>query len=265
MIFYFSGTGNCLAIAQRIAEATGDKVMSLYDGANTDLTDEKTIGFVYPSYYFNAPKPVPALIEQLRLPHSAYTFIVIPCGAQAGNSIWTISRILNHKGTKVDYSNKIRVPDCSAIGFGRNPNDQVWKFKRFASRLDNIIADIQAKRHAHHYGWWGPSGWLCARPSIERQTLPLLQPVVNKDKCTACNTCIRLCPQSNIKLVQRPDEKAKEVSATSQTAFIGDRCVQCLSCVHFCPQQAIEIAGKPTAKERQYHHPQIKLKDLLRK
>lgn len=32
-----------------------------------------------------------------------------------------------------------------------------------------------------------------------------------------------------------------------------------------CKQQAVEIAGKPTIAERQYHHPNVKLRDLLRR
>ena len=251
MVLYFSGTGNCLAIARKIAEQIGEHIVSLYEGADMDLSQEQVVGLVYPSYYFNAPAPVLNLTAKLNISPEAYVFIVIPCGAQTGNSVWSVEQILKRKGIKVAYCNKIRVPDCSAIGFGRNPNDQRWKFGRYARRLETIVSDIQNHKHAHSYGAWGLAGWLCGLPWMKRKTQPLLQPAVNSRKCTGCNTCVRICPQGNIHL------------ADNNTAVIGNRCVQCLRCVHFCQQQAIEIAGKPTPQSSQYHHPEIKLKDLL--
>ena len=38
MILYFSGTGNSLAIARKIAEATNDQVIPLTDAVKQDLT-----------------------------------------------------------------------------------------------------------------------------------------------------------------------------------------------------------------------------------
>lgn len=258
MILYFSGTGNCLSIARQIAEQTNEQVMSLYDATQADLSHEQVIGLVYPTYYFNPPTPVRKLVEGLTISQSAYVFIVIPCGAQTGNAIWDIEHILNNKGIKVAYCHKVRVPDCSAIGFGRNPNDQAWKFSRYAKRVEKIIADIKCRKHAHHYGGWSFAGWLCNLPSMQHKTLPILQPAVNPEKCIGCNTCVRVCPQQNIKLIDSTKSEGHPI------AFIGDDCAQCLSCVHFCPQQAVEIAGKTTRKERQYHHPNIKLKDMLK-
>ncbi len=267
MILYFSGTGNCLSVARRIASETADKAISLYDAANADLSSEKVIGLVYPSYYFNPPRPVPILLDRLTLPTNAYVFIVIVCGAQTGNSIWAVEQLLRRKGVRVAYCHKLRMPDCSAIGFGRNPNDQTWKFERFASRLDRIISDVKARRHAHHFGAWGPAGWLCALPSVEKRTWPLLLPHVNADKCIGCGVCERVCPQGNISLVLLPKNSSSERNSESngEVAQIGGKCVECLSCVHFCQQQAIEIAGRPTPKLHQYHNPNVKLKDLLRR
>ena len=262
MIIYFSGTGNCLSIARQLSEKTGQSIMSIYEAAQTDLTQEEVVGLVYPSYYFNPPAVVSELVPHLSISPNAYTFIVVPCGAQTGNSIWNISRILKSKGISLDYCHKVRVPDCSAIGFGRNPNDQQWKFAKFASRVETIASDINARRRRHHYGSWGPAGWICALPAVKRKTLPLLQPEVNTDKCIGCETCVRVCPQKNIVMTDQP---AHTPTATPHaTAQIGNKCVQCLSCVHFCPQQAIEINGKPTNKQHQYHHPLIRLKDMLR-
>ena len=60
----------------------------------------------------------------------------------------------------------------------------------------------------------------------------------------------KVCPNGNITVV---DKKAQ----------IGPHCTQCLACVHFCPQQAMEIRHKPTKMEIQYHHPEVKVRDLM--
>lgn len=249
MILYFSGTGNSLAISRQLAERLGEQVMPLNLAVKHDLSQEKQIGLVFPCYWFNAPRAVTELLPRLQLPKEAYVFIVIPCGAQAGNAIWTVRKMLSAQDIDVAYSHKIRVPDNSAIGFGRNPNDQVWKFDRYAGRLERIASDIAAGVRRCHYAWWGLPGTLCALPAVQRRTLPMLTPAVNVDKCIACGICAKVCPQGNITLV---DGKAR----------CGGNCTQCLACVHFCPQQAVELNSKPTLKDNQYHHPKVKVGDM---
>ena len=249
MILYFSGTGNSLAISRQLAEKLGEQVMSLNRAVTQDLSHERRVGLVFPCYWFNAPRAVTELVPRLRLSEEAYVFIVIPCGAQAGNAIWTVQRMLAAKGIDVAYSHKIRVPDNSAVGFGRNPNDQVWKFDRYAGRLERIAADIAAGVRRCHYAWWGVAGALCALPAVQRRTLPMLTPAVNVDKCIACGICKDVCPQDNI-------------TFTDSKAHCGNDCTQCLACVHFCPQQAVELNRKPTLKDNQYHHPKVKVGDM---
>ncbi len=248
MVLYFSGTGNSLAIARAIATATNDQVLPLVQAFRQDLTSEKRIGLVYPSYDFNAPPAVRKLVPMFRLNPQAYVFLIIPCGAQAGNSSWTIRRLLREKGIEVAYCHKIRVPDNSAIVFGRNPNDQKWKFSRFANRLQTIIDDVRNERHAYHYSWWSLIAWIMGSERMQEWMIRTFRPAVNADKCIGCGICARVCPMRNISIEEK--------------AGIGPHCTACLACLHACPQQAIEAGGKPTIKERQYCHPEVKKSDL---
>lgn len=259
MVIYFSGTGNSLAIARSIAEATKDQVLPLVEAVRQDLSHEKRIGLVYPSYDFNAPPAVRNLVPRLKLNPQAYVFIIIPCGAQAGNSSWTIRKLLRQKGIEVAYIHKIRVPDNSAIVFGRNPNDQKWKFERFSKRLETIVSDIRAERRAHHYSWWSPLAWIMGTERMQEWMIRTFRPSVNAEKCIGCGICTRVCPMRNIALTDRetPNDRSAEVAA------IGPHCTACLACLHACPQQAIEAGNNPTLKERQYRHPQIKTTDLF--
>lgn len=252
MILYFSGTGNSLAISRQLSERLGEQVMPLSLAVTSDLSQERRIGLVFPCYWFNAPRAVVEWVSRLQLSKEAYVFIIIPCGAQAGNAIWTVRKILAAKGIDVAYSHKIRVPDNSAVGFGRNPNSQVWKFDRYAGRLERIASDIASGVRRQHFAWWGVAGALCALPAVQRRTLPMLTPAVNADKCIACGICIHVCPQGNI-------------AFCNGKAYCGDNCTQCLACVHFCPQQAVELNHKSTPQAHQYHHPKVTVDDILTK
>ena len=257
MIIYFSGSGNSLAVARQISNKTGEQVMPLREAVGEDLTQEKRIGLVYPTYWLDAPIAVREMVPQLQISPSAYVYIIITCGAQTNNAVWSVRKMLRAKGVNVAYCNKIRVPDSSALAFGRNPNDQAWKFERFASRLEQIVNDVSAGKHGLHYSGFDPFGWLLSRPSIAEKAQKLTRPNVNAEKCVGCGICSKICPQENIVLTS---SDASNVPATAQ---VGGRCTACLACVHFCPHQAMEINGKPVKKESQYHHPEVTLKDMI--
>lgn len=262
MILYFSGTGNSLAIARQLAERLNEPLLPLIEAVGQDLTNEKRIGLVFPTYDFNLPPAMPEMLSRLNISPRSYVFTVITCGSMAGNCVWVLRRILREKGIELAYSHKVSVPDNSALAFGRNPNKQLGKFEHVPARMEQIISELQAESHTLHYSWFSLLSWLLGRPAVERGMIHYLGPKVNPDKCIGCNTCVRVCPMNNIRLIEREEPMA---NGQKPTALIADRCTVCLACVHVCPQQAISTNGHEALKERQYRHPQIKLKDLLKR
>ena len=250
MILYFTGTGNSLIVARHLHDKLGDPMLSLYDAVDKDLTNEKRIGFVYPTYMLDAPPAVRELVPKLRLPKDAYVFIVISCGLQTNNAVWTVRKLLHKMGVDVSYCNKIRFPDTAAHAYGRNANKQLWKLEKYAPRMDEITADIASSTHALHYAGVDPLACLFKWMPLSKEKMhDAFCPHVDSQKCVGCGLCSRICPQQNIAIL-------------NHRAAVGTRCTYCLRCLHFCPHQALVLTLKETKREYQYHHPEIRVQDF---
>lgn len=69
------------------------------------------------------------------------------------------------------------------------------------------------------------------------------------EKCNACAVCAKVCPVGNIVMeAKRPTWQ--------------HHCEQCLACLQWCPREAIQFGKKTPAYER-YHHPEVRLKDMM--
>ena len=258
MILYFSGTGNSLAVARQLAERLDERLMPLVEAAGVNLTNEQRIGLVFPTYDFNLPPALPEMVSRLNISPQSYVFTVVTCGSMVGNCIWEMRRLLREKGIELAYGHKVSVPDNSALAFGRNPNKQLKKFERVPARMEQIIRELQAESHMLHYSCFSLLSWLLGRPAVTRGMIHCMGPKVNPDKCIGCGICARVCPMENISI--QPSTVSNQSVATT-----GDNCTVCLACVHACSQQAFVTNGLQTLKERQYRHPDIKLKDLIKR
>jgi len=92
---------------------------------------------------------------------------------------------------------------------------------------------------------------------IEKQYLRgELNPDIDKnfwtdDKCNGCGICAKICPVSNIEMVD--DRPAWQ-----------HRCEKCLTCIQWCPKEALQFKDV-TLKRKRYHHPGVKLSDMLKR
>jgi hypothetical protein len=87
MVLYFSATGNCKYVAERIAFALGDTALSI-TGAGTDisLSGSEDLGIVTPTYFWELPVPVREFLSEVTIAgkEDRYIFLVATCGVTPG-------------------------------------------------------------------------------------------------------------------------------------------------------------------------------------
>lgn len=257
MIFYFSGTGNSLYSAKRIAEHNNEKLISIASEFMTGkneftLSEDELIGFVFPVYAWGPPPIVTDFIKKLKLNNYAgnYIFTVITCGAEIGNAADIVDKVLKKKGLKLNSAFSVQMPSNYMI-MGDVDSEEDKKIKLESSeKTIKHISEIVGSREQGIF-------------ELERGAAPglktaIVSPMFSKfavqpkkfyadENCTGCGVCETVCCCDNIKISGKP--------------IWGNRCTQCLACINYCPAAAIQF-GKSTLNKGRYTNPNIKPNDI---
>jgi hypothetical protein len=105
VIYYFSGTGNSMRAAARIAAALTDmEIISMRcDPSEVSASEASLIGFVFPVYHWTMPESAIQFIKGLQINPGAYIFAVSTPGFINGHSFEVLDGILREKGASLSY------------------------------------------------------------------------------------------------------------------------------------------------------------------
>jgi len=252
MIIYFTGTGNSLAAARRLAQKTGDQAVPLRAVRNADLAAERRIGIVFPVYCFDAPPPVREFLARARFAKDAYIYVIATCGASAGRAIQSAIRLIAGNGAEVSLSRKLRYPDSASVAVEANANRKIPRCTAAEAEIDAIAQDIEAGRRDLREVHGSLSATI-AETSVGRALVSwAFRQEPDPEACNGCGICSKACPCSNIEIA---DGHARIINRA--------HCAHCLACVQFCPRQAMTIRGRRIRPELQYRHPGVTATDLF--
>ena len=252
IIFYFSGTGNSLKVAEDIAkEMQNCEIISMGSSKHYDLLGEyETIGFVFPTYYRGEPKIVHEFILNLNLRNNinAYYYAVTTCGKYEGNALIHIQHLLKRKKITLHYAKKIDMFSNYVIAYDMRDTVEE-ETKQSQIDLAQIIQSIKNK---------DTNKLVITEPlqEIAYRILIKFPPKMDKnynisDQCTGCGICKKVCPVGNIDL------------GDNRKPYFKHHCEQCVACIQYCPQKAINYKDKTQSRKR-YTHPGIKYSELAR-
>ena len=256
-LFYFTSTGNSLALARRLAEDLGSAVivnMAEYQQRTFTAADADMAAFIYPVHAWGSPIMVNRFLENLDMPRPRYTFALLHSAGNPGDSFVMFSRFLTENDIECDAAYEMIMPSNYLI-FHNPPVGQ--ELADILANADRQYADIlRAVKNEEKQFPVSDEG----RRNLSVQYQGYLDHAKDmavdfftNENCTGCGICARVCPVGNIV----PDKDGKPV-------WKPDKCVHCLICLHWCPAEAIELTEKSVSLNR-YQHPEVKIGDIILK
>ncbi len=253
-IFYFTGTGNSLAVARKLAKSIGDaEVIAI----TTALREEKielnyeSIGLVLPVYYYSPPNMVKEFIKKLNFSKTHYVYVVCTYGGMYGGVFNVLSECIKNSGGKLNAGFSIWMSGNYIVEYGAFPVairkiQSGWERRRVRIIAENVLAKRNIEfpkgnfitKHYENY----------AHDKVKKFGAMSVNFHEN-GSCTGCEVCRKICPSGNILIKDRKP-------------IWGTNCEQCMACIQWCPQKAIEY-GKVTQKRKRYRHRDIILNDMM--
>lgn len=248
VIFYFSGTGNSLQLAQGIA-ARLENCEALNIAKTTDevLSGVERIGFVFPVYFGGLPQIAHSFLRHLDIPGDPFLFGVANCGGTSGVFLKQICSYLGQKGKTLHSGYSVLMPENFILMYNRfSPEREKVLFSRAEEKIEEISLAAQQKQHApfEHVGnslfryFAEPFNRTFVAHAAEKDCHFHVS-----DRCIGCGKCQRICSVGNVIL-------------RGQRPVWNRRCQLCMGCINVCPVKAIEY-GRLTQKRERYLNPNM--------
>lgn len=283
-IFYFTGTGNSLAVARQIAQKTNARLTGIPSviAQPSISTDAKAVGIVFPCYMaqlFGVPLMVERFIEKLRGLDCKYVFGVCTCGGLISfNGLPTIKNLakaIKRAGGSLAAAYTVKMPMNNLDYDLPFPVDQDQEnmFRVCHQQTDSISARVLQRKKSRHripkavlsllmtpmYGLM-KNAYIKAlkqyakepqNSKLKYEKLIFLsdRSISVDDKCTGCGICESVCPAQNIRMSGGKPEWVH-------------RCEMCAACVEWCPQKAIHHWFR--AEGIEYRHPNVRISDMIK-
>jgi len=257
LIYYFTGTGNSLAAARRIAAVLGDcdlvPIASLQNTEGTVAPEAERLGIVCPVYDGGVPLMVAEFAGRLDLSRAGYVFAVVTMGGTGVSALHQLDGIFRERqGRRLDAAFAVSMPG-NFTPLHRPPAGA--KRDKILAAADRQLGEIA---EAVGRGQAAPPGFAPFSAVMKALTYgPFCKNVHGMDRdfsasdaCTGCGTCAKVCPAGNIEMVD------------GRPAW-SHRCELCCACLHFCPVEAIQLGVLLGTKGRgRYRHPDLKVADM---
>ena len=246
MIFYFTGTGNSLYAAQKLADE-GEEIVSIVEALRSDafhytLKEGEKLGFVFPVYFYTVSDPVLELVRHLTVENAGFVYAVIPCGASIGAAGGFLKSELKKRGLELQRLDALVVPDGALIFYDIDTPEKMEQ--QLAAATKELASIKQALDRSE-------GNRITGSPVLGKVGLAAYHACMSTkafyadEKCVGCGKCASICPSGAIEMVG------------GRPAWTKSKCLKCCGCINRCPVSAIQY-GKKTASRGRYVNPVLK-------
>ena len=188
MVLYFTGTGNSRHIAERIAHALNDTLISLNDriksGDITPLAVNGRLVLVMPTYAWRIPRIVRDHLLRTELRGARETWFVMDCGSEIGNAAKYNRALCREKGLVYMGTAQIVMPENFIAMFNAPTVEEARRIVAKAEPfIDRAIAAIRA-------GHMFSPAQKTLRPHREQRGEPGFLSAVCEGKSLYCKRCL---------------------------------------------------------------------------
>jgi ferredoxin len=252
VICWFSGTGNSLWAARRLAGSLDGARLAPLATAGDDVAEgADALGLVFPCYCFGPPLIVERFLQRVRVRPETRIFTVVTNGGLLGSTNRQVRARLRARGLGLAAGWSLKMPgNCIYLYGAWSEKRQGKMFARAGEKLARITAALRSKAGGPVEGTPRPVSWVLdvVRAGGRKHYLPKDSHFRVTEACTSCGLCERICPVGDIRI-----EAGRPVWQGA--------CEQCYACIQFCPVEAIQI-GEGTPDRKRYHHPEVNAREL---
>lgn len=246
MIAVFSGTGNSMWAAQRLADSLGDTVVALPAAPGSRLkADSGRVIWVFPVYSWGIPPVLDQIIRTIEIDgaDTSAHFAVMTCGDDTGLTHRMWARAIGRRGWKGRGAWSVQMPNTYVLmkGFDVDPVELAQaKIDAAWPRLGHIAREIKDSAPSGRMtvdAVTGRFAWLKTKivyPWFRRFAMSP-RPFHATDDCIGCGICARSCPLGNIEM-------------DGGRPRWHDRCALCLRCYHVCPRHCVAYGNSTRGK-----------------
>jgi ferredoxin len=255
-IYYFSGTGNSLAVAKDIVRELNSRSniteilpIAKLSSQKSIKVESDTIGIVFPVYCHDIHPIIEEFTKKLEL-SDTYIFGIATYNIEPGNALFNLNAILEKMGSRLAAGFQISMPGNSVLVIDNTTTDEENK-KRFIEekrKIKIITEAVKLKKSLGIEGSYNPDEEYEIKAYLKNIHRVADQFWVT-EKCNQCGICEEVCPRKNI---ERVNEKI----------IWHKNCEHCLACLHWCPQGAVQN-GDNSQNCRRYHHPDISVEEII--
>ncbi|MBQ9155850.1 MAG: EFR1 family ferrodoxin [Eubacterium sp.] len=246
MIFYFSGTGNSLHVAEVLQ--SDEQIVDMAEALRRrrcgfHIRAGEAVGLVCPVYYSGVPKLVLEFIRHLHLKDDyTYTYLVLTHGGGPGAAGAMVEHELKKKGYHLDAIYDVKMP-ANYVMVGQ-PAAQEEEDQRILD-AEPVIRDIREAVLERRFD-------LPDYSPVSRALTWSMYPLCDRymptkkfytdDSCIGCGVCAKRCPVDAITMVD------------GRPVWQKNHCIRCMSCLR-C--NAIQY-GNIIKDKRRYRYHEVK-------